>query len=415
MPPPAFVISMALLACRSTARDAPVSVVPQVSGDLMAMGYLEFVEDGEDARSGVTLHNEAESWPGYTIVASRNLRRADLVDIDGDSVHRWFTDGAGYWARTLLMGNGDLVVVGEDEQSGYVQRLSWAGKARWISRIPAHHDVVPLKGGRFGVLLWKERRIPPLDRFFDSRDDVVAILGPRGQVMEQRSVYAMLADAPEVLPLQDADQWVENLQVRDPFHANAVEWMDDEELAAKNPLYSTKNILVSMRNQDAIVIFDWEARKAVWAWGQGELLGPHDATVLPDGHILVFDNGVGRNWSRVVELDPLTKRIVWEYRAREGEAFFTESRGSNQRLPNGNTLIGESDAARVFEVTPDGRMVWEFINPASDGRRATLGRAERVSVEVVRDLWRGLECNGDGSDDDEEDLLAGLMPAQDEQ
>ena len=86
----------------------------------------------------------------------------------------------------------------------------------------------------------------------------------------------------------------------------------------------------------------------------GEILGPHDASVLKNGHILIFDNGLGRGWSRVIELDPLARRIVWEYKAPTPTDFYTATRGGCQRLPNGNTLITDSEAGRVFEVTPDG-------------------------------------------------------------
>jgi hypothetical protein len=84
--------------------------------------------------------------------------------------------------------------------------------------------------------------------------------------------------------------------------------------------------------------------------------------VLSSGNILLFDNGMGRRWSRVVELDPASGRIVWEHGGPGEGSFYTRTRGSNQRLSNGNTLIVESDDGRAFEVTPGGETVWEFIN-----------------------------------------------------
>ena len=44
-------------------------------------------------------------------------------------------------------------------------------------------------------------------------------------------------------------------------------------------------------------------------------------------------------------------------------AFFSPYMGSVQRLWNGNTLICESAFGRLFEVTPDGDVVWEFVIP----------------------------------------------------
>ena len=37
--------------------------------------------------------------------------------------------------------------------------------------------------------------------------------------------------------------------------------------------------------------------------------------------------------------------------------------GGQERLPNGNTLICESLMGRFLEVTMDGEVVWEFVNP----------------------------------------------------
>ena len=58
--------------------------------------------------------------------------------------------------------------------------------------------------------------------------------------------------------------------------------------------------------------------------------------------------------------------------------FFSKSRGSVQRLPNGNTLITESDKGYVFEVTPKKEIVWRFANPdIEDGIRQAIWRMTR--------------------------------------
>ncbi len=43
--------------------------------------------------------------------------------------------------------------------------------------------------------------------------------------------------------------------------------------------------------------------------------------------------------------------------------FFSPRMGNAQRLPNGNTLITESSFGRFFEVTREGEVVWEYVNP----------------------------------------------------
>ena len=56
-----------------------------------------------------------------------------------------------------------------------------------------------------------------------------------------------------------------------------------------------------------------------------------------------------------------------------------------QRLPNGNTLITESDRGYVFEVTPEQETVWRFANPDIDQSdvRIARGRMTRYSPDEL--------------------------------
>ncbi len=172
----------------------------------------------------------------------------------------------------------------------------------------------------------------------------------------------MLASRPDLFAFLPIESGPEG-PVLDFLHANFLHWMRRPELARRDSLYAPSNVLVTVRNQDTIAIFDFEEGELVWAWGQGELLRPHDATVLANGNILVFDNRTGEGASRIVELDPIAREIVWEYPRGAAPDFYSGSRGTVQRLPNGNTLIGESNRGRGFEVTPEGDVVWEYRTP----------------------------------------------------
>jgi hypothetical protein len=117
------------------------------------------------------------------------------------------------------------------------------------------------------------------------------------------------------------------------------------------------------------------------------------------GNILVFDNGgasgyggtltsgaptrYSRTHSRVLEFDPITFDIVWQYGNGTGEQnFYSQLISSAQRLPNGNTLITIGQSGHVIEVTPSKRIVWEYQNSASAaGASASLYRAYRVPPE----------------------------------
>ncbi len=139
---------------------------------------------------------------------------------------------------------------------------------------------------------------------------------------------------------------------------------------------------------DTIAVVDLDEERVTWAlsglWRQ-----QHQPTVLPDGHMLVFDNEAGPGVSRVLEIDPMTQEILWRYEGGVDGDFYTSTCGSNQRLPNGNTLITESDNGRAFEVTPDKDIVWEFVNPYRAGERgeliATLFEVVRLAPDLPLD------------------------------
>jgi len=107
----------------------------------------------------------------------------------------------------------------------------------------------------------------------------------------------------------------------------------------------------------------------------------------PDGR-----NVVTRNYSRVLEINPVTLEKVWEYRIPGGASFqfYSPNVSSAQRLANGNTLITEGAAGRVFEVEAENEIVWEYIVPHFDldSGRNNIYRAYRVPYDWVPQLPR---------------------------
>lgn len=99
--------------------------------------------------------------------------------------------------------------------------------------------------------------------------------------------------------------------------------------------------------------------------------------MLENGNILVYDNGTHRpytmqNLSRVLEINPESGEIVWEYKDHTALHFHSSFISGAQRLPNGNTLICEGCFGRFFEVTPEKEIVWEYVSPFSGGENAAV-------------------------------------------
>jgi hypothetical protein len=128
------------------------------------------------------------------------------------------------------------------------------------------------------------------------------------------------------------------------------------------------DILTCFRNVDQLLIVDRKTGDVKWHWGKGEIKHPHMATLLDNGNILCYDNGPHRencriDFSRAVEVDPDTKKIVWEYRDEIPSNLYSAVQAGAQRLPNGNTLITEACKGRIIEVTYDKEVVWEYVSP----------------------------------------------------
>ena len=89
-------------------------------------------------------------------------------------------------------------------------------------------------------------------------------------------------------------------------------------------------------------------------------------------------------------MDAVSGDLVWYYEGDAAAPFFTHTCGVAERMPNGNTLITESDNGRAFEVLSSGEIVWEFHNPARAGDDdefvATLFEVERLPADYARFL-----------------------------
>jgi outer membrane protein assembly factor BamB len=92
---------------------------------------------------------------------------------------------------------------------------------------------------------------------------------------------------------------------------------------------------------------EWETR-----------IGPlHDLHVLDNGHVLLQVN-----WTKLVELDPASGKVVWEYDSakQNGNAGRAIEVHAFQRLDNGVTLIAESGVSRLIEVDAAGKIVHQM-------------------------------------------------------
>ena len=352
--------------------------------NLLALGYLDYSPEIASQRPVAESSHPELVYPGYTLYVVRGRCLANLIDLEGRVVRSWSADPCTYWSNAELFPNGDLAVT---DGRGRLLWMTWNGDVRWEEALRAHHDQEVTPDGRIAVLTRGFRDIPEISTSHEVEDTVITLLDSDREVVGSMSLYDVLSE--NSIGFRLLDRLVIKKRV-DLMHANSVEWVRPETGWSTEPgsVYEPGNVLLSVRHQDTIVVVNWPRRELVWAWGQGEISAPHDATLLRNGNILLFDNGVASKRSRVVEIDPVTGTIDWEYDGGEDGRFYTAARGSAQRLPNGNTLAAVSDSGYAFEVTRDGSIAWEFWNPILNekGQRATIIRAKRYEAAMVDGL-----------------------------
>ncbi|MDP8222895.1 MAG: aryl-sulfate sulfotransferase [Candidatus Lernaella stagnicola] len=290
-----------------------------------------------------------------------------------------------------------------------------------------HHDVAPLPNGNILVIAWEKKtesqaiaagRDPARIREREIWSERVFEVEPTGtsggnivwewrlwdHLVQDRDAgqanYGVVSEHPELIDIN----YPYDDSLADVFHLNTVYYVEEFD-----------QIILSSRHFSEVWVIDHSTTTAeasghsggnsdkggdlLYRWGNPEAYGMGDATrffygqhdsqrieegIPGAGNILVFNNGVGRSWERYSTVDEFTPplqadgsytrtageafgpdELVWSYIAPEPGDLYSLNVSGVQRLPNGNTLVCSGNQGEIFEVTPDGQMVWIYINPAT--------------------------------------------------
>jgi hypothetical protein len=358
---------------------------------IATLGYVA-ASDPAPADVGVTVH-DPDACPGYTLYVTRGHPGAFLIDMDGRVVHSWREDGPREWVRAWVDPDGSILGISADPAR--LAKLDSESNLLWTyggTDLAAHHDFRVEPDGTIYVLMRRPRQLEWL-REAPLQVDMLCVLVPDGEavrVADCLSIPEAFRDS-EYAHMLRADWFMEG---GDPFHTNSVEVLDGR---IRHPAFRAGNVLVSIRNMDCLAVLDLEERAVAWV-SRGRWQRQHEARVTPEGRVLLFDNRTFDGLSRVVEYDVAKDEIVWSY---SEDDFYSLGAGAQQLLPNGNVLVTESQKGRLFEVTPSGRVVWEFINPKrlEEGRLIVqFTRAYRVPYDYFEDAFGGRMSPGGPSE-----------------
>jgi len=367
--------------------------------DLVKIQLRQLEEPRFDASlSGVSAYDPDNAENGY------NLFDGKLIDMNGQLVKSWRSH-----YLSLLLPDGRYLAQ-EHYESQRWGLYSWNDQVIWEKDVPIHHDIVLTPQG--SILTLTKEVHPYKGRKVDFCSVVEYDMS--GVELQRYSTWENLSELrsfhrplelerpklfflPETAKRKKSSPWGGNY---DYYRLNSIQVLPMTELGKKDSRFREGNWLISFRHGSMIFILDQDTKKVIWKCIdqdiKGALEGQHAPQLLPSGRLLIFDNGRYRGYTRVIEIDPISLDILWEYRE---EGLFTLSQGYVQRLSNGNTLVTESERGRAFEITKDKKIVWQYYfpevqnaansqHPENFGRRQWIYRMRRYPKEFIEPLLK---------------------------
>jgi hypothetical protein len=315
---------------------------------------------------GVRVHDQQKATKGFTLYSPLWDTKTSLINMAGDVVHEWALPGnPGGYAR--LLPNGNLFYAAATDggppfkggaKGGLIREVDWDNNVIMEYRDDwQHHDLRKLPNGNILYAGWE---IMPEDTANRVKGGVPRSESPEGIVSD--FVKEVTPNGAVVWEWHaHSDMEIEKYELHPLCPRRVFAWC--------NTVFPLDNgdVMISLRQINLVAIIDRETKKFKYerrddGWGH-----QHDCQMLPNGNIMLFANGMNTLFphphSFVTEFNPVTNETVWEYRDDPCTYFYSHHISGAERLESGNTLICEGSFGRVFEVTPEKKIVWEFVNP----------------------------------------------------
>ncbi|MGD9171703.1 MAG: arylsulfotransferase family protein [Candidatus Thiodiazotropha sp.] len=370
--------------------------------------------ESQHAGAGVVRYIETQAQPGFTLMQGLFPEGIELrlIDMSGNVVHRWSVDFFQLWpnpkhiipeknipvdhfhyhTQGMLAFQDGSVVFNVSEKGA--AKLSKCGEVQWTIDRMTHHSItsdpdgslwIPAKGD---VSLVSEELI--LDRVsrekllesYGRYEDRILKISYNGKIEREFSVLQALLEAGMDAELYDALI----INSMDPTHVNDIEIVTSA-LAKKIVGVKEGDLLISIRQMNMLAILDRRTGQIKWHH-VGPWIRQHDPDITAQGIIEVFNNNLPvkaerfhTGGSNIMAFDPYTNDVQIIYPLNNKKVFYTDIMGVQQKLANGNRLITESRAGRVFEIDQQGNTVWEYIEPYDETHSTLIENTIRYDSE----------------------------------
>ena len=320
-----------------------------------------------DPRNGVLYHDAEKATTGYTLFTPLGLYQTYLIDMKGEVVHSWdLPNDVGNYA--YLLKNGNLLAAIRTEEGpqglpakgGRLLEIDWDGNIVWeFTDHAQHHDFRRRPDGNTVYVGWEL-----LDKETQSKVP--------GGIQGQEHPDGIYGDYIREIDKEGNTVWEWHATTdMDMSRFPLSPTVGRMEYAHANTIFPCENgdFIINWRYNNTMLRVDRDTKKVSWFLNEPTYGQHHDVQQLENGNILFFANGADVNihgpetGSAVVEVDPATNEEVWRYEGSPRRSFMSWFISGCQRLSSGNTLICEGLWGRLFEVTPNGEIVWDYTSP----------------------------------------------------
>jgi Arylsulfotransferase (ASST) len=256
-----------------------------------------------------------------------------------------------------------------------LQRLDRCGRRIWAVGGTFDHAVSLDDAEQF---VWTLRKGEQLDA-------VIKVATTTGEIVRRISMGDIIAANPmiDILEIrQQEDNWGNgnpmNLPEKwlyDPFHLNDVEPLPAA-IADRFTGFKAGDLLLSARSLNLVFVVDPDTLAVKW-WRSGAWRRQHDPDWEPTGEISIYDNRMSRDYSRIVSIAPAATvpRVLFDGRVND---FYSRIRGKHQFTKAGNLLIASPQQGRVFELDPNGKVVFEMFNTKPGSKEFNYPLSEAI-------------------------------------
>jgi len=361
------------------------------------------------------------------------ITKCELIDRYGNSLKKYPFGLIKLLDEGNILGRSDSFLIKLDPDLNVIWKIPF--------HFQIHHEITVDDRGNIYLFT------PDIHEFMglNVRFDAINIFSPDGKLIYKWCVYDHLK---EFVSIISKSAWLRHLPVsyeqsksleeyikQDPerfivptdadcdcnfefTHFNSLQVLPENKISDKIHAFKKDNLLLSFHPYSSYGILNISSGKIEWVGYLPERTRLHAPHLTSANTILVFQNCTStdwtphgdddslhaifsqkiphqmqsrnpesRLWTSITEYDPLTNNKIWEYTAEPKESLCASSRGSAQRLPNGNTLVcatTKSKGGRIFELTYDKKIVWDYSYPANELH-------DTVPVNFYRAKWFAFE------------------------